>query len=34
MGLYGFVFVDFGDEFTIYDKIGEQNQSVIVAQIT
>jgi len=33
-GLAGSVFVDYGDEFTIFDKDGEDSKSAIVAGIT
>ena len=34
LGLYGYLFTDFGDSFKISDKDGEENRSAIVVSIT
>ena len=33
-GLAGFTFVDFGDQFLVYDKNGEQTKSYVVSSIS
>ena len=34
LGLYGFTFVDFGDNFKVFDKNGENTKSAIIVNIT
>jgi molybdopterin/thiamine biosynthesis adenylyltransferase len=34
LGLYGYTFVDYGDNFKCYDKTGEENKNTIVTNIT
>lgn len=33
-GLFGQIFCDFGDEFTVYDKTGEQPLSAMISAIS
>jgi ubiquitin-activating enzyme E1 len=33
-GVFGAIFCDFGDKFTVYDKDGEEPQSFIISSIT
>ena len=33
-GIYGFIFVDFGDEFKIYDESGEETKEYLIDSIT
>ena len=34
LGLYGFTFVDYGDEHKVHDQNGEENRSAIIVGIT
>ena len=34
MGLYGFVFIDFGKNFKIYDKSPDEDQIYLIQEIT
>ena len=34
LGLYGFTFVDFGEDFKVFDQTGEELKPCLVAKIT